>query len=273
MMPSFVNLRIRIISELGLHVLELSSHLQLHGVSYKYMILKITIDELNKLDSRGNALCECEFCHNSFFLKKNEVLRSLSSKKGGRYCSRECSQKALIKPAITCNCEFCGKVFFRKRLVKKSKHHYCSQFCAAKSSLRSGRGPKKKRIEINNCDNCGTKINISNKRFCSLQCIADFRQKRLIEKWKSGEYKGWTGKTIQLTNSIRRYIFAKYDNKCHKCGWGETHPVTKRIPLEINHIDGNAENCREENLELLCPNCHSLTPNFRALNRDSKRIR
>lgn len=30
-------------------------------------------------------------------------------------------------------------------------------------------------------------------------------------------------------------------------------------PLEIEHIDGNALNNKEDNLILLCPNCHSLT--------------
>jgi 5-methylcytosine-specific restriction endonuclease McrA len=31
--------------------------------------------------------------------------------------------------------------------------------------------------------------------------------------------------------------------------------------------DGNSENNLEENLRLLCPNCHSLSPNFRNLNK------
>ncbi|MFW5895280.1 MAG: HNH endonuclease [archaeon] len=36
--------------------------------------------------------------------------------------------------------------------------------------------------------------------------------------------------------------------------------------LEIEHIDGNAKNNREENLDLICPNCHSLTSTYKALN-------
>jgi predicted HNH restriction endonuclease len=39
----------------------------------------------------------------------------------------------------------------------------------------------------------------------------------------------------------------------------------------VEHIDGNYENDREKNLTLLCPNCHSLTPTFRALNRGNGR--
>ena len=36
---------------------------------------------------------------------------------------------------------------------------------------------------------------------------------------------------------------------------------------EIHHIDGNHYNNEESNLQLLCPNCHSLTPTFGALNK------
>ena len=35
----------------------------------------------------------------------------------------------------------------------------------------------------------------------------------------------------------------------------------KEIPLELHHIDGNRFNNKINNLQILCPNCHSLTPN------------
>jgi len=38
------------------------------------------------------------------------------------------------------------------------------------------------------------------------------------------------------------------------------------IPLELNHINGNNLDHRLENLELLCPNCHAQTPNYRGKN-------
>ena len=44
------------------------------------------------------------------------------------------------------------------------------------------------------------------------------------------------------------------------------------IPLEVKHIDGNYLNNSEENLMLLCPNCHSLTSTYKGanLNRGKK---
>lgn len=39
------------------------------------------------------------------------------------------------------------------------------------------------------------------------------------------------------------------------------------IPLELDHIDGNSSNNNLENLRLLCPNCHALTPTYRGKNK------
>jgi 5-methylcytosine-specific restriction endonuclease McrA len=50
------------------------------------------------------------------------------------------------------------------------------------------------------------------------------------------------------------------------------HPQTGRIPLEIDHIDGDSGHNTEGNLRLLCPNCHSLTPSYRNLNKGNGRL-
>jgi hypothetical protein len=61
-------------------------------------------------------------------------------------------------------------------------------------------------------------------------------------------------------------LIAKYGERCSQCGWAERNPVTGKVPITIDHIDGDWNNNREENLRLLCPNCHSLTPTYQALN-------
>jgi Zn finger protein HypA/HybF involved in hydrogenase expression len=73
------------------------------------------------------------------------------------------------------------------------------------------------------------------------------------------------------SSHIRRYLFLKFGNKCCECSWCEINTLTGKVTLEVEHIDGDYKNNREENLKLLCPNCHSLTPTYRALNRGKGR--
>ena len=50
-------------------------------------------------------------------------------------------------------------------------------------------------------------------------------------------------------------------NHCENCGLSSWQG--ERIPLEIHHINGINTDNRLDNLKLLCPNCHSLTNNYR----------
>lgn len=74
-----------------------------------------------------------------------------------------------------------------------------------------------------------------------------------------------------LSQYVRRYLFEKYESKCCECGWSKVNPTTGKVPLEVEHIDGDWKNNKEENLKLLCPNCHSLTPTYRSLNKGKGR--
>jgi len=93
-----------------------------------------------------------------------------------------------------------------------------------------------------------------------------------IECWKAGLESGMRGSTA-ISRHIRSYLFDKYKSKCCKCGWSEVHKITGKVPLEVNHVDGNHKNNKESNLELICPNCHSLTDSYRSLNYGNGRGR
>lgn len=54
--------------------------------------------------------------------------------------------------------------------------------------------------------------------------------------------------------------------KCELCGWAEVS-VDGRIPVELDHINGDRYDNRIENLRVLCPNCHSLQLTHRGKNK------
>jgi len=83
--------------------------------------------------------------------------------------------------------------------------------------------------------------------------------------WLVGEVSGASA-VVTVSDHVRRYLFERQAS-CWVCGWAEVHPVTGRIPLHIDHIDGDWSNNQPPNLRLLCPNCHALTASYGALNR------
>ncbi len=119
------------------------------------------------------------------------------------------------------------------------------------------------------CLNCNKEIKKSNK-YCSNKCQKEYEYKSYIEEWKTNKVTGLKGE-YQISNHIKTYLFNKYNKKCAKCGWGETNKFTRKIPLEVEHIDGNYKNNNEDNLILLCPNCHSLTSTYKGANLNNGR--
>jgi Zn finger protein HypA/HybF involved in hydrogenase expression len=69
----------------------------------------------------------------------------------------------------------------------------------------------------------------------------------------------------------RLRVIIEQKGKCNKCGishWNE-----ERITLEYEHIDGNNGNNLRENVEVLCPNCHSQTKTWRGRKNKSRQKR
>lgn len=91
----------------------------------------------------------------------------------------------------------------------------------------------------------GQKSNIGNKNNIG-KSIDDFLKKEKIIKSKD------IIKKI-ISNNLKEY-------KCEQCGIYEWNNA--EIRLQVHHIDGDHLNNELNNLQLLCPNCHSQTDTF-----------
>lgn len=77
----------------------------------------------------------------------------------------------------------------------------------------------------------------------------------------SGKHPQYQSNKLRI-RLLKDGIFEHICNSCKNTLW-----LDEAIPLELNHIDGNSSNHVITNLELLCPNCHSLTPTYRGRNK------
>jgi hypothetical protein len=113
------------------------------------------------------------------------------------------------------------------------------------------------------CLNCGTEKQWSHSttnKYCSNACQRGFEQKNRIIEWKA------TGKIGD--NALKRYL-SEINNSCWICGITEwnSNPIT----LELEHKDGNSTNNNEDNVCLICPNCHSQTATYKNKNKGNGR--
>lgn len=70
------------------------------------------------------------------------------------------------------------------------------------------------------------------------------------------EYNGYSS-----YKSLKPHLIKERGHECESCKlekWFEN-----MIALEVHHIDGDNTNNEPINLQLLCPNCHSFTDNYR----------
>lgn len=104
------------------------------------------------------------------------------------------------------------------------------------------------------CLNCSTELprRISMNRirkFCNNnKCQHDYMRKFAVENGIAG------------VGSTKRFLSDNIGYMCDECGISEWQ--NKKIILQLDHINGNHNDNSIDNVRLLCPNCHSQTPNF-----------
>lgn len=212
------------------------------------------------------------------------------SRKRPQYCSQECRGGKIIVI-----CAFCKKEF--KVFPSRSATKYCSRKCADEG------GKRPKQI----CEQCGKEFHTSTKgrRFCCLQCAADYRKATRLHKiceTCGKEFivkKGYTharfcshscsSKAIALRgpdnpnwqggcSSYRGPNWNEQTDKARKrdnntCQICELYQIDKK--LHVHHIirfhdfDDYREANKLSNLITLCPICHSKVHNGKRV-RDKK---
>lgn len=81
---------------------------------------------------------------------------------------------------------------------------------------------------------------------------------------KDSSYQSYKLKERLLANGLK-------EHKCECCN--NTEWLGKPIKLELHHINGDHNDNRLENLQVLCPNCHSYTDTYRASNKNRYEVK
>jgi hypothetical protein len=73
--------------------------------------------------------------------------------------------------------------------------------------------------------------------------------------------------TYTNLHSLKRRLVAEgvLEYRCSE--WGLSEWRGERLALELDHRNGVNSDNRRENIRLLCPNCHPLTPTYRGRNK------
>ena len=149
-----------------------------------------------------------------------------------KYCSRRCLALA-SRVQVDATCATCGGEFSHiSSRCKTAK--YCSRECYSKSLKGKGR-------TLCKCAFCGNEFLASksqNRKFCSRACTS----KQSKETWKP--------KFSTVRKSMRRRGMINF---CERCGYDAEPKI-----LGVHHKDRNRKNNDMDNLEVLCPNCHSV---------------
>ena len=150
-------------------------------------------------------------------------------------------------------CLDCGKELL-------SETNFCSIVCSASFFNQIGKIKVEKKYT---CINCNSIISSRN-TYCSQKCDIEHKKKLIYKRIENGDI------TFHH-NTYKKYLIHKFGNKCMNCGWSEIHPITNKVPIQLEHIDGDSNNNNLNNLKLLCPNCHSLTSTYGSLNKGNGR--
>ena len=168
--------------------------------------------------------------------------------------------KYIESKSYTTKCLNC-EIDFKSTLCEERK--FCTHSCSTTFNNKVRNIIRKNARTIKKCITCNKEV-VKGNTFCNRECYETDRKNKRIIIVESG---------LSHNKVVKRYLIEKHGNSCMECGWDKVNPTTGNVPIELEHIDGNSENNNLDNLKLLCPNCHSLTPTYKALNLGNGRFK
>lgn len=111
------------------------------------------------------------------------------------------------------------------------------------------------------CLNCNSEV-AHPKIYCNNLCQQEYQFNQ--------EYENWLQTGITKTRTwLRKALSKLHGYRCASCGLSDWN--NRPITLEVDHIDGYANNSAIDNLQLICPNCHSQTNSYKGANKGKGR--
>ena len=153
------------------------------------------------------------------------------------------------------SCDWCDVTYIAdQRYLNRGQGRFCGKKCGMAFVHATATRPEKTGV-ITECAMCGVEVyrklsQVKNSRhrvfFCSRAC--------------KDEGQSFRGNIVEIQPShyrspetdYRKFAFSIYPHKCKNCGYELYEEI-----LEVNHIDCDRKNNKIENLEILCPTCHS----------------
>lgn len=107
---------------------------------------------------------------------------------------------------------------------------------------------------IKKCPNCFKNLIKNQNKFCDKECYTEYRfLNDTLPRFKEGK--------VLWNKTLKNILIYLNGEQCSNCKqppkWNG-----KILTLQVDHVDGNSDNCFPDNLRLLCPNCHSQTETY-----------
>ena len=136
---------------------------------------------------------------------------------------------------------------------------FCCRSCGISYNNKISPKRIKRKKECKFCKKEFHALNSSNQIYCTRQCWTDHKT-HIIET--EGFPQSWNS-----NDRIRKYLKQKHGNFCMICGQSGDDWNGKPMTLIVDHIDGKSNNNQLDNLRIVCPNCDSQLPTYKAKNK------